>query len=303
MKRATLYLLAAILVLTFFTACGGELAGQPGTQGSDIGFSVQEGLGATTTVNIDKAALAALTLEARIQMLKEAAGFENCNSVHIIGIYRRESESEPYVCKYFTEDGRTLTITQAGADNHWAYCGYGFGIGSSPNNNYIMYYYGEIPENGNLDNVPIKGIIDVEHLTSNSEFDLYLDMSAEEYLATRMQHMEMLVNLPEQQKVLSIEEAIFYIMEDEGFSKEFGVYCNPESLVKVTYSNGWYYFQSVDLYFYFNGFGISPTRYHGYVGISYFVNAYHGGPQGTETATWAFDCFVNSDGTIETFMF
>jgi len=228
MKRTLMLLIAFSLVLTscsLFTVNSDDISGNEeslSSSNSSIETVYIEGIGeisGTVEVLVDTRQN---SLESRQQELINNYSHTNCNIIKLTLMERKTTDGNTPSFIFESDDGRTFYLS---LDNHPSinpfYNGYerlflGNAYGTTMYNfsdignvNYF-YYYGELPEDGNLDNGNIKSVI--------SESAQYWDMELytnTEYVELMENDLYSVIHRQENQAILGCDEAIFLLLETE----------------------------------------------------------------------------------------
>jgi hypothetical protein len=280
----------ALLTVLLFTACNRNTP-------SESTVSVSTSTEDTTNSSTENGTTQTLTdtrtapLEERQQALNNAFGHANCNMITITQVSFNEElqfdENTPYV--YFeTVDGHELFLSQDGFQRIFYNNGYSvLSLYPAEGTTFLLYYYGELAEDGNLGNTNVKSLIP----EAWNE-----DISGQTYIEFLEYDLSQFADIPEHQVVLGYDEAIFRLLENgetrQFIEINFDVMINEYTVVeKVTLPVGGFYYLvdgvRVDPYFPYH-MQISYTE------VSYAFNISLPEDMGTTRHTR----FVFSDGNF-----
>jgi hypothetical protein len=256
MKRTVTMLLSLALLLTscsLFTVNGSEQSG-----GENISNNSQENSSRIENVVFEEILVDPRlnTLEERQALFVDNFNHANCNVLKVFVVERPDIPEdhgmlidENEITVFETEDGTRLFITEGAFTRLYNKVGhygilkaYTVNIGDI---NYI-YYYGEIPEDGNLANANIKSIIR-EAVVIGDFYEHY----GLEFIEQMDLEMQRLANSTDT-TVMSFDEAVFQLFESDLMKQalfEAGISLDDTIIVKkITISTGEYYYAIGDMY-------------------------------------------------------
>ena len=199
------------------------------------------------------------SIEVRQQRLLDAMyDFDSCNVLEITLVQcNGNAVKNEIMFVYEDEQGNEYTFSAEYYNNTMVGNGYRNAviINDVLGETYTIYYYGELPTNGKLDNAALKMMF-----PSNHEFewlnatDYYPQtVSFSEFLERYEQNTMSIISNQEHQQILGYDEAIFWLVQSEEFLEEIkptGYNVKDSVIKKITVSEAEWYYIVGDMIFY-----------------------------------------------------
>lgn len=221
-----IYMKNKIILIGIFVVCL-LLSGCSNSQPKPTPTPTSEVIQPTVKPNIFDYDLLERTDKERKQYLIDQISIQNCNLMTVK--YLGESENQGNIKEFLTAEGRTLFTSKYTESSSWGNI-YGVGytlqlnrwIDNDIGAEVLIYYDGEIPSDGNLDNVQIKAIIYPGIFYDSYSRTMPTVNQLKDRLTTLNTALAEYINSLENPQILNFEEAIVDIIVKSGlggFSK------------------------------------------------------------------------------------